>query len=175
MAAEWIEGSSLLGCKRGTTGGGRGLKKRSESEGEGSLMGRGGRRAVVFKPLGSQGREAAKWRLSGLPGRLVERAYRRILPKHLVKGSVSRTHRRPQGALNRQRQNLPIMARRLRTPAIQIRLNRKLMRPAARLQASWLNGCVQPQRVQESESKMSPHKACTKCSHNTGVSKGGNG
>ena len=63
-------------------------------------MGGGGRRAVVFKPLGARGVETAWRRLLGMQGHLVECAYKRILPKHPAKGIVSTTHRRPQRALN---------------------------------------------------------------------------
>ena len=60
----------------------------------------GGRRVVVFKPLGARGVETAWRRLPGVPGHFFECAYKRILTKHLAKGSVSTTHRRPQRALS---------------------------------------------------------------------------
>ena len=73
-------------------------------------------------------------RLPVLPRRLVECAYRRILPKHLGKGSFGpfgRTRRRLQGALNQEQQNLLIVVRaptaRLQTGDLPIHLNGKFL------------------------------------------------
>ena len=67
-----------------------------------------------------------------MPGHLIECAYKRILTKHLVKGSVGRTHRRLQRALDRQRYKLTNYGKLETTPTERLHQDLSMQCPAAR-------------------------------------------